>query len=109
MTSVIKPITPDQVGAMKLQVMPSQVIEAFNQIIAEAYSSRSKSARLMQNKVVERILMLCADDHTVTEDTIFDNNWLDVEILFEEAGWKVSYDKPGYNESYEASWTFRAK
>ena len=37
---------------------------------------------------------------------IYDKNWLDVEDVYESAGWKVEYDKPGYNENYEPTFTF---
>ena len=40
---------------------------------------------------------------------IFDNHWLDVEDLYRKNGWKVDYDKPGYNESYNAYFVFSAK
>jgi hypothetical protein len=40
---------------------------------------------------------------------IYDNHWLDVEEIFEKNGWSVSYDKPGYCESYDASFEFTAK
>jgi hypothetical protein len=38
---------------------------------------------------------------------IFDDNLLDVEEVYEKAGWKVEYDKPAFNESYPATFTFR--
>jgi len=37
------------------------------------------------------------------------NNWLDVGKIYENAGWKVEYDRPGFNESYEATFSFTAK
>lgn len=45
----------------------------------------------------------------VKRQEIFDNGWLDIETVYEDSGWSVEYDKPGYNESYEASWTFKPK
>jgi len=113
MTSV-QPLKPSEVGAKKLQVLPPFVIEAFNQLIAEAYDDNSKSATVKQDDAVKRIVQLSAkgfnpDLIKVTTDTVFKNKWLDVEVIFREAGWKVSFDKPGYNESYDASFEFRAK
>ncbi len=32
--------------------------------------------------------------------------WLNVEELYRAQGWTVTYDKPGYNESYPATFTF---
>lgn len=48
-------------------------------------------------------------DHRIDRQEIFDNCWLDVEDIFEEVGWKVVYDKPGYNESYPANFEFTKK
>lgn len=32
-----------------------------------------------------------------------------LDAVYEKAGWKVSYDKPGYNESYDPYFKFTAK
>ena len=31
----------------------------------------------------------------------------DVEDIYEKAGWDVTYDTPGYNETYEPKFTFK--
>lgn len=59
----------------------------------------------MQNEAVA----LIASRMDVDRNTVFKNKWLDVESLFENEGWKVNYDKPGYCESYEASFKFTRK
>jgi len=38
---------------------------------------------------------------------IFDKGWLNVEEVYRAAGWAVEYDKPGFNESYSATFTFK--
>ena len=39
------------------------------------------------------------------------NSWVqgvwDFEPIYEKAGWKVSYDGPGYNESYDGYYIFK--
>jgi len=40
---------------------------------------------------------------------IFDQELLDFEPHYRKAGWEVDYDKPGYNESYEPTFTFTSK
>ena len=45
----------------------------------------------------------------IKKGDIFTNNWLDIEPLYEDIGWKVTYDKPGFNETYEATFTFDKK
>jgi hypothetical protein len=39
---------------------------------------------------------------------IFEKGLLDVETVYERAGWKVTYDKPAYNETYPATFRFVA-
>jgi hypothetical protein len=31
---------------------------------------------------------------------------MDVEDVYQKAGWEVEFDKPGYNEDYEANFKF---
>jgi hypothetical protein len=55
----------------------------------------------LQKDVVNELVAL-----GLKRNEIFKNHWLDVEEIYEEAGWQVAYDKPGYNETYEASFEF---
>ena len=100
----VKPITPDEVIPLKNKLIPDLVIEAWNEIIAEKYTS-SGYANIKQGDIVTRIQtrMDCA------RQTVFDKHWLDVEDIYEEAGWDVKYDKPGWDETYEANFTFKRK
>jgi hypothetical protein len=42
----------------------------------------------------------------LNRNEIFKKGWLDVEEIYGKAGWKVEYDKPGYNEDYAAHFIF---
>lgn len=77
--------------------IPEEVFEAFNELITE------KRGHVMQDDVVDRILSKMPD---VTRDQLFERGWLDVEEAYRRKGWTVEYDKPGFNESYRASFTF---
>jgi len=69
--------------------MKAEVVE----LIREAYDHDKK-----------KVIAAC-----VAEANIFDNHWLDVEPIFEDCGWKVEYDKPGFNENYPATFKFTPK
>ena len=43
----------------------------------------------------------------LTKAKIFSEGYLNVEEVYREQGWVVSYDKPGYNESYDANFKFK--
>lgn len=45
----------------------------------------------------------------VTREQIYENRWLDIEDSYRAVGWHVEYDKPGYCESYEATFTFKRR
>ncbi|HET8688481.1 MAG TPA: hypothetical protein VFM18_17860 [Methanosarcina sp.] len=110
----IKPIRPSEVAVKKMQQFPDFVIEAFNQLIAENYNDGARSAVVKQDDAVKRILELAtssfvSDLTPVTRDTVYDKGWLNIEEIFKAAGWKVTYDKPAYNESYPAKFEFTIK
>ena len=99
-----QPITPEQVVSKKAELIPGGVIEAFNELITKNFNGSSSTVK--QSDAVALIMqkMDCA------RDKVFSEHWLDVEILFRDAGWRVEYDKPGFNESYDATFKFsRAK
>lgn len=97
-----KPITPKEVVSLKKTLIPDAVIESFNELIAENFLGDYSSFK--QKDVVARMVA----KGLKTAD-IYKNGWLDIEDIFEKAGWKVDYDKPGYNESYDASFSFSKK
>lgn len=103
---MIKPITPSDAQKAKISIIPDFVIEAFNNKIVQSINSRNY-AKVLQNSVIGEI-MYCANERNidVTREEIFAKGWLDIEQLFRDNGWTVLYDKPGYNESYEAYFEF---
>jgi hypothetical protein len=129
----VKPVTPKQVLDLKYTVIPDFVVEVFNEMLIKELSG--KYATLSQKEVVKAILdrmeadyqpimsghsngdsfSTFADDESSdtrrrrNRDKIFKGNWLDIEPIFRKAGWEVSYDRPGFNETYEPTWKFSAK
>ena len=106
---MIKPITPSEARAKVEANIPDFVIEAFNNKIVQSIDSRNY-AKVLQNSVISEI-MYCANERNieVSREEIFAKGWLNVERLFRDTGWTVLYDKPGYNESYEAYFEFSSK
>lgn len=96
-----KPITPSE--ARYPDRIPSKVFEAFNNQINKNF--RGCSAAFKQSDVVDDICALM----NVTREEVFSKGWLDIEPYYQNMGWIVIYDKPGYNESYEATFEFRSK
>jgi hypothetical protein len=95
----IKPISPAEVKVNKLAGIPDAVFEAFNTAITKNFDGHSAFVR--QEEIVSALVKMGHDRHS-----IFENHWLDIEPVYEKQGWKVEFDKPGYNESYDANFTF---
>ena len=94
------PISPMQARARRVTTLPTIVIESFNELIVENLDDHF--ANVKQKDVVARI------KSKMTTET-FDHRWLNIEDVYRQAGWKVVYDKPGYNESYDATFEFTGK
>lgn len=100
-----KPITPQEVDKVKSKGIPAYVIEIINKLIAQNWDG--KRAIVKQEDIVLAILEKNKIDKEFKRQYIFDNDYLEFESLYESVGWKVTYDKPGYNESYSATFTFK--
>lgn len=93
-------IRPCDIPQAKIDSIPEEVIAIFNEMIVKNMIGRRASFK--QKDVAAKI----AEFMGVNQRTIFENNWLDVEPIFRAAGWKVEFDCPGYNESYDAFYSF---
>jgi hypothetical protein len=100
--SSIRPITPDE-AIQERRNVPSEVIDVFNRLIVENMR-QGQSTFTMESawsKISERLHM--------GRDTVLRNGYLDVEPIYEQSGWKVSFDKPGYCEDYPSTYTFKKR
>lgn len=106
-----QPITPYQVGAAKASVFPPEIFQAFNDLIVAHHVGGY--SRFTQREAVEAIVesMITetpyGDNGAEIEQRVYEKGWLNVDDAYRAAGWIVEYDKPGYNESYPATFVFR--
>jgi len=100
----VGPIRPEEVAEKKREIIPKEVFETVNRLILENLSPRGKYATVLQDDIVEGLEAAGLD-----RDDIFDKGWLDIELAYEAVGWKVTYDKPGYNETGRAFFRFETK
>lgn len=101
---MVQAISPADIAIQKVANFPDFVMEEWNKMIAMKFTANR--ARIGQNEMIEALL-----PHTQhgNRQEVFDNHWLDVEEVYRANGWDVEYDKPAYNESYEATFTFTPK
>lgn len=98
---MIEPLKPDQIQVAKNADLPDFVISAVNEMLVKKWTGHQ--ARFTQREIIGLIL---SKGDNVTRELLFENHWLDFEDIYRRQGWKVEYDSPGYNESYEANFTF---
>lgn len=103
MAANVRPLNPKEILEKRIADIPDAVLEAFNELIAKNFNGAYAIVR--QNEVVK----LLVEKKGINKNEIFENHWLDVEDLYRKAGWKVEYDKPGYNETYDAYFEFRPR
>ena len=102
---MILPIKPAEVQELINKSFPDFVIQAFNSCIQANWIASSGRATFTTAKVVAEMIKIQGSQN-LDSSTVYSNKWLDVEPLYRDNGWKVTYDSPAYNESYEASFTF---
>lgn len=91
------PITPDQVIEAKSQGLPPFVIRVFDELIIRKWNGT-------QSKVLakEAVAMM----RELSDEDPYTRRWLDIEDTYRSVGWNVEYDRPGFNEDYDAFYVF---
>lgn len=104
----MKPFTPDEALGAKADVIPTFVIEAVNLLLAKKFNGGQ--CTIKQNEIIEvsieRWMLRNEPPANLTREMFFANHWLNIEGLYRQHGWKVKYDKPAYNETYDAFFVF---
>jgi len=104
----VEPLSPDAVATAFAESIPDFVIEAVNNLLQT--KAHQGQAILRQDDIINECVRLAMQDgSSITRNQIFDNHWLDIEPIFEAAGWIVNYDRPGHGESYAATFEFTDK
>ena len=99
----IQPITPNDIDTEKVKIMPWEVIHAWNGLLAAKFTAGR--ARILQDDAIDAVMSATG----CTRAHVFSEGWLDIAEIYRANGWKVVYDRPAYNESYEATFTFTPK
>ena len=102
----VRPIKPHEIASKRSITPPDFVYEVWNELISRHY--HNGVSRVLQQDAVSALLRATDGDPTgITRDDIYNNGWLNIEEAYREAGWFVTYDKPGICESYGATFIFR--
>ena len=101
---LVAPIKPNEIIENLDKIIPQVVVQAVNELLKEQY--RGKEVTIKQKDIISKIQSL---DSSLTSDILINKKYLDFEKLYRDNGWVVSYDSPGFNESYEATFSFKEK
>ena len=95
-----KPLSPAEVEKRAIAEIPEEIIETINNMLIK--NVRNGRCTLLQKDILREIKGM----HNIDSTKIFENGWLDFEPIYRDVGWDVEYDKPVYNEDYEAKFIF---
>lgn len=101
MKCTIKPISPNEIQESLADIIPPEIVMAVNNLLKKKF--RGNSVTIYQKEIEAEVFKI---NPKMTSEMIYDNHWMDFEPLFVAQGWDIEYDKPGYNESYEAYFIF---
>ena len=93
------PIKPSEIPAAKAAVIPPFVFDCFNECIAKHY--KNGRAYFCLKEIQTLVEQACRD-----AGILYDYHFLDVERVYEQNGWTVTYDSPGYGDDYPSTFTF---
>lgn len=106
----VVPLTPEEARDKKSRRIPDYVVRAFNELIVKNITA-ANVAYIKQDDAIEHVIGVGRAMYglSLSKNDIIEENFLDVEDLFESAGWDVKYDSPSIGDSYPASFTFTAR
>ncbi len=100
---MVKPISPAEAKERFVNSIPSEVFDAFNElIVANMVGNRSSFTNADLLPLIRQKL----EAHNRPTD--IKGSWLDVYKAYNDLGWEVDIDRPGYNESYSTIYTFKS-
>ena len=95
------PIKPSEVVSKKASTIPKVVIETFNELIARHWNGATSTFKMQEAEILICSKLDCEPKY------LYENHYMDIEDIYRAEGWAVYFDKPGYNESYSATYEFR--
>ena len=83
--------------------MPEFVFEATNELIGEKWDADTRYAAVTIDELADRIREKLERDFP---DTVMKEEWLDIELPYRLAGWKVTLVNTGWNNPHPNYFTF---
>lgn len=101
-TSSGEPFSPGDVFAVHKKnkgFIPVEMFEAVNELLTEK-ASGSIYITIHQKEIIERFKQKIEEAEKICDiKEAFKKHWFDFEPYYEDAGWEVQYESPGYCET----------
>ena len=105
---MVKPIKPNEIDEKIIYAIEDQMLQAVNNMIVKNWNG--DSATVKQCDIIEEYFKVNGKRRTQKARTeLFERKQLNFEQAYRNSGWDVEYDRPGYNETYEPTFTFKPK
>jgi hypothetical protein len=96
-----RPVTPPEAAALKHAVIPPAVLAAFNKLILLHWEGTYAEFPATD------VLPAVSRENSSLAPGLVSAAIAGIAPAYRAAGWSVTFDRPGYNETYEAHWIFR--
>ena len=105
---MIKPFTPEDVRKHKIFVLPQELLQSINELMSERY--KPGGFNIKAEEIIERAKFIhsasSSNPFTTVGDDWYDKGYMDFESAYQEAGWKVKYNQPSYDENFSSYYRF---
>lgn len=98
---MIKPISPEEVVPLKKEKLPEIFLEIINSVIAKNWDGVSSEFTYDDLLKESKLYNL--------EGQKLQLGYTDFGAIYEAEGWKISVDRPGFNETYSTMYEFKKK
>lgn len=99
----VKVLGPTEMIEHWKQALPDAVVETFNELLAKQFNGTSATI-----KHKDLLSALCAKG--VDTKIVSEQNWLfQTKQLYQDCGWKVKYDSPGWDDNFDSYFQFTIK
>lgn len=98
--SNIGPISPTDVADARVKIIPEYVYKAFNELIVRNFKRAARPIRVPIEDVIPLIISYATAP--ITRADLYKSGWLDIESVYESAGWKVTYNSDDKNYVFTA-------
>lgn len=100
-----KALTPQEAIIRFTNEIPEPVFEVWNSLIVG--NLKVQNGNVNSEFFLEDLTEKLTTVMNVSRELAKDKGWFDLEDIFRDKGWKVEFNKPGYNESYPAYFKFK--